>query len=64
MMEVLKIDSRENSELTEHVIRNCEMLNIPYEKMWLDVGDYVFANVCFEAKSSFDFLQSVINKRL
>nr|MDB4346202.1 helix-hairpin-helix domain-containing protein [bacterium] len=63
-MEVLKIDSRENSELTKHVITNCEMLNIPYEKMWLDVGDYTFANVCFEAKSSFDFLQSVINKRL
>jgi|TARA_R100001463_G_scaffold42066_12_gene88429 Fanconi anemia group M protein len=63
-MEVLRIDSRENSELTKHVIENCSQMNIPYEKQWLDVGDYVFANVCIEAKSSFDFLQSIINKRL
>jgi len=60
----LLIDSRENSELTELVIENCDKMNIPYEKTWMDVGDYVFATVCVEAKSSFDFLQSVINKRL
>jgi ERCC4-type nuclease len=41
-----------------------ENLNIKTEKKWLEVGDYVVGNVCFEAKSAQDFLQSVINKRL
>ena len=60
----LKIDSREHSELAEMVIHNCREINVPYEKEWLDIGDYTFGDVCFEAKSAFDFLQSVINKRL
>ena len=64
MVNKLKIDSREHSELAEMVIHNCRKLNVPYEKEWLDIGDYTFADVCFEAKSTFDFLQSVINKRL
>ena len=41
-----------------------ENLNVKTEKKWLEVGDYVVGNVCFEAKSAQDFLQSVINKRL
>ncbi len=41
-----------------------EKLNIPTEKKWLEVGDYVVGNVCFEAKSAQDYLQSVLNKRL
>ena len=60
----LKIDNREHSELAEMVIHNCREINVPYEKEWLDIGDYTFGDVCFEAKSAFDFLQSVINKRL
>jgi len=64
MMDKLKIDSREDSELSELVETYCNELNIPYEKEWLDIGDYTFADVCFEAKSTFDFLSSVINKRL
>ena len=64
MVNKLKIDSREHSELAEMVINNCRQLNVPYEKEWLDIGDYTFADVCFEAKTAFDFLQSVINKRL
>lgn len=60
----LKIDSRENSELSNHVVKYCEQFNVRHERVWLEVGDYVFDNVCVEAKSSFDFLQSVINKRL
>ena len=42
----------------------CRQLNITTEKKWLEVGDYVVGNVCFEAKSAQDFLQSVLNKRL
>ena len=60
----LIIDSRENSELTERVIEKAQSLNVPYEKQWLEIGDYVFNDVCFEAKSSFDFIQSIVNKRL
>jgi len=63
-MDRLLIDSRENSELTESIINKCKDMNIPFKKEWLEIGDYVFQDVCFEAKSSFDFLQSVINKRL
>ena len=63
-MNKLVIDSRENSELTDAVISKAESMNIQYEKEWLEIGDYVFNDVCFEAKSSFDFLQSVLNKRL
>ena len=60
----LKIDSRENSELTKQVLEKASELNIQTEKEWLDIGDYVFNDVCFEAKSSFDFLQSIVNNRL
>lgn len=60
----LLIDSRENSELTERVIEKAQSLNVPFEKQWLEIGDYVFNDVCFEAKSSFDFIQSIVNKRL
>ena len=39
-------------------------MNIPNEKKWLEVGDYVMGDVCFEAKSAMDFLNSVISKRI
>lgn len=58
------IDSREHSDLTTKVLDKCLELNISTEKTWLEIGDYVFGDVCIEAKSSFDFLQSVTNKRL
>ena len=63
-MNKLIIDARENSELSDLVETYCKEMNISYEKEWLDIGDYTFADVCFEAKSATDFLQSVINKRL
>ena len=63
-MNKLIIDARENSELSDLVETYCKEMNIQYEKEWLDIGDYTFADVCFEAKSATDFLQSVINKRL
>ncbi len=63
-MNKLLIDSRETSELTKAVMAKAEELSINYSKEWLEIGDYTFNDVCFEAKSSFDFLQSVVNKRL
>ena len=63
-MNKLLIDSRETSNLTKEVIAKAEELSISYSKEWLEIGDYTFNDVCFEAKSSFDFLQSVVNKRL
>tara|TARA_R110002050_G_C8956819_1_gene513833 strand:+ start:3030 stop:3710 length:681 start_codon:yes stop_codon:yes gene_type:complete len=63
-MNKIIIDSREKSDLTEYVISEASLVNIQNEKQWLEIGDYVFQDVCFEAKSSIDFLQSIINKRL
>ena len=60
----LVIDSRENSELFGFVEFEAHRLMITTEKKWLEIGDYVYADMCFEAKSSVDFIQSVINKRL
>ena len=63
-MNKLIIDSRENSQLYDYVELEAHRLMIPTEKQWVEIGDYIFGDVCFEAKSSSDFLQSVINKRL
>jgi ERCC4-type nuclease len=63
-MNKLIIDSREHSKLTAYVQEKAQTMNIPTEKKWLDIGDYTFNDVCFEAKSSFDYLQSINNKRL
>ena len=63
-MNKLVIDSRENSEFYNDVIKECIKLNIMNEKQCLEIGDYVFNDVFFEAKSSIDFFQSVINRRL
>jgi len=63
-MQRLIIDSRENSELFKEITDECVKMNILTEKQWLEIGDYVFSDMCFEAKSSIDFLQSVISKRL
>ena len=56
----LQIDSREKSDLSELVIKEATKLNIPYEKVWLEIGDYTYADVCFEAKSAIDFIMSVM----
>ena len=63
---MLIIDSREKegSKLVKLVESKAKALNIQTEKKWLEIGDYVFDDVCFEAKSTTDFLGSVINKRL
>ena len=48
-MDVLKIDTREESELSKLVEDYCRDMNIPHEIEWVDIGDYTFADVCFEA---------------
>lgn len=61
---MLIIDSREKSLLTDLVIKKCDKMSIPNKKQWIEVGDYVIGDVCFEAKSTHDFLSSVITKRM
>tara|TARA_R110001583_G_scaffold65261_3_gene188642 strand:- start:333 stop:1022 length:690 start_codon:yes stop_codon:yes gene_type:complete len=61
---MLIIDSRENSKLSKLVIQKAQALKIPNEKKWIEIGDYVYDDVCFEAKSAIDFLGSVMSKRL
>jgi len=64
---MLLIDKRERSELAALVQRRSEILHVPFEMEWLEIGDYVIQSepsVCFEAKSISDFLGSVRNKRL
>ena len=58
------IDSREDSQLSRTLIDLANKSKIETEKKWLEIGDYVFDNVCFEAKSVQDFIGSVMSKRL
>jgi ERCC4-type nuclease len=60
----LIIDSRENSDFSSEVIRKANRINIANKKEFLEVGDYVIGDACFEAKSAQDFLQSIMNKRM
>jgi len=61
---MLVIDSRENSKLSKLVMQKAKALSIPNEKRWIEIGDYVYDDVCFEAKSTTDFLGSVLSKRM
>ena len=45
-LNLLIIDSREKSVLSRLVEMYAKNLNIPVEKKWLEVGDYVMGNVC------------------
>jgi len=60
----LIIDSREKSDFSSEVIRKANRINILNKKEFLEVGDYVIGEACFEAKSAQDFLQSVMNRRI
>ena len=60
----LIIDSREKSDFSNEVIRKANRINVLNKKEWLEVGDYVIGDACFEAKSAQDFLQSIMNKRI
>jgi ERCC4-type nuclease len=61
---MLVIDSREKSKLAELVEQEAKRLHVITEKRFLQIGDYVCGDVCFEAKSTTDFLGSVMSKRL
>ena len=63
---MLIIDSREGdrSKLFGRVADLCDKMGVAWEKRWIEVGDYVFGDMCFEAKSSVDFLASVMNNRI
>lgn len=63
-LKMLIVDSRENSRLSKLVMQKAKALRIPCEKRWIEIGDYVYDDVCFEAKSTTDFLGSVMTKRL
>ena len=38
---MIKIDSREDSQLAKHLIEICKREKIEYEKVWLEIGDYI-----------------------
>ena len=61
---MLIIDSREKSKLAKLVMLKAKALNLEHEVKWIEIGDYVYDDVCFEAKSATDFLGSVMSKRL
>ncbi len=61
---MLVIDSREKSLLADLVKKKAKSLNIKTDVKWIEVGDYVYDDVCFEAKSAVDFLGSVLSKRM
>ena len=61
---MLVMDSREKSKLVELVEQEAKRLHVITEKRFLQIGDYVCGDVCFEAKSTTDFLGSVMSKRL
>tara|TARA_Y100000593_G_scaffold17268_1_gene34573 strand:+ start:37508 stop:38188 length:681 start_codon:yes stop_codon:yes gene_type:complete len=66
-MNMLLIDKREESKLSRSVEKIFLKLKKPYEKIWLEIGDYVVQSepsLCIEAKTTADFLQSVKNKRI
>tara|TARA_R110001606_G_scaffold363829_2_gene518079 strand:+ start:1590 stop:2285 length:696 start_codon:yes stop_codon:yes gene_type:complete len=63
-MVMLIIDSREKSKLAKLVMVKAKALKLEHEVRWIEIGDYVFDDVCFEAKSATDFLGSVMSKRL
>tara|TARA_R100001224_G_scaffold13025_1_gene6385 strand:+ start:167 stop:850 length:684 start_codon:yes stop_codon:yes gene_type:complete len=63
-MEMIIIDSREDSQLSRTLESFAERAKVKTEKKWLEIGDYIVGDCCIEAKSAADFLQSVRNKRI
>lgn len=60
----LYVDDREKSIFSRLVETKAKRMNIKIEKKRLEVGDYVIADCCFEAKSAADFMGSILNKRI
>ena len=66
-MIMLMIDKREDSKLSRSVEKIFSNMNKPYDKVWLEIGDYIVQSepsLCIEAKTTADFLASVKNKRI
>jgi len=63
---MLLIDSRERSgsKLVNLVRTKAQKYAIPIEQKWLEIGDYTYGDICFEAKSAVDFIGSVMSKRI
>lgn len=63
---VLIIDSRERSgsKLVDLVKSKAKKYALPMEQKWIEIGDYTFNDICFEAKSAVDFIGSVMSKRI
>ena len=54
-IQMLVIDSREKSKLAKLVMQKAKAMQIQFETKWLEIGDYVYDDICFEAKSTTDF---------
>lgn len=64
---IFYIDSRETKgsklvSLVENKLK--KQVSLSVERKWLEIGDYVINDICFEAKSVIDFINSVQNKRI
>ena len=42
---MIKIDSREDSQLARTLIEICDKQKIKYEKIWLEIGDYIIYSI-------------------
>ena len=60
----LYIDDREKSVFCELIKKKAKKMNIKTKVIRIEVGDYVIGDVCFEAKSTADFMVSLFSKRL
>lgn len=60
----LYIDDREKSIFCELIKKKAKKMNIKTKVSRIEVGDYVIGDVCFEAKSTQDFMVSLFSKRL
>tara|TARA_R110000751_G_scaffold79711_4_gene160701 strand:+ start:5177 stop:5872 length:696 start_codon:yes stop_codon:yes gene_type:complete len=60
----LYIDDREKSMFLRLVQQKAKKMNIKTKVERIEVGDYVIGDVCFEAKSTQDFMTSLFSKRL
>lgn len=65
-MNPLLIDSNERGSLPDAIERRCESMRptIPTKRQRLIVGDYICGEICVEAKTIADFIESMRNGHL
>ena len=61
---MLIIDSREKLKTSKGLVMQSKGTLYTMKSVGLEIGDYVYDDVCFEAKSAIDFLGSVMSKRM